>query len=54
MAGDPKAADARTVRVIEVKESAFAANDRKADDLRRDLRERGTFLLNVKIGRAHV
>ncbi len=47
MAGDPKAADARTVRVIEVKESAFAANDRKADDLRRDLRERGTFLLNV-------
>lgn len=47
MAGDSKAADARTVRVIEVKESAFAANDRKADDLRRDLRERGTFLLNV-------
>ena len=47
MAGDPKAADARTVRVIEVKESAFAANDRKADDLRRDLLERGTFLLNV-------
>ena len=47
MAGEPKAADARTVRVIEVKESAFAANDRRADDLRRDLRERGTFLLNV-------
>lgn len=35
------------VRVIEVKESVFADNDRKADELREGLRERGTFLLNL-------
>lgn len=35
------------VRVIEVKQSVFADNDRKADELRRELRERGTFLLNL-------
>lgn len=35
------------VRVIEVKESVFTDNDRKADELREELRERGTFLLNL-------
>ena len=35
------------VRVIEVKQSVFADNDRKADELRAALRERGTFLLNL-------
>ncbi len=29
------------VRGIEVKESVFAATDRKADELREELRERG-------------
>ena len=38
---------ARDVRVIEVKQSVFADNDRKADELRATLRERGTFLLNL-------
>lgn len=37
----------RDVRVIEVKQSVFADNDRKADELRATLRERGTFLLNL-------
>lgn len=35
------------VRVIEVKQSVFADNDRKAEELRGALRERGTFLLNL-------
>lgn len=35
------------VRVIEVKQSVFADNDRKADELRATLRERGTYLLNL-------
>lgn len=35
------------VRVIDVKQSVFADNDRKADELRAALRERGTFLLNL-------
>ena len=35
------------VRIIEVKQSVFAANDRKADELRKQLKEEGTFLLNV-------
>lgn len=47
MAGDTEKAAERAVRVIEVKESVFAANDREADELRRRLREQGTFLLNV-------
>jgi len=34
-------------RVIEVKQSVFAANDRQADDLRAELKARGTFLLNL-------
>lgn len=35
------------VRVIEVKQSVFADNDRKAAELRERLREQGTFLLNL-------
>lgn len=35
------------VRILEVKESVFANNDRKADELRDDLERRGTFLLNL-------
>lgn len=35
------------VRVIEVKQSVFADNDRKAEELRGTLREHGTFLLNL-------
>jgi len=34
-------------RVIEVKQDVLGANDRKADALRSDLKERGTYLLNV-------
>ena len=35
------------VRVLEIKESIFADNDRQADALRRELKERGVFLLNL-------
>ena len=35
------------VRVIEVKRGVLDANDAAADELRRDLRERGTFLINL-------
>ena len=35
------------VRVIEVKQSVFADNDRRAAQLRRELKERGIFLLNL-------
>ena len=35
------------VRIIEVKESIYAENNAKAERLRRELKEKGTFLLNV-------
>ena len=35
------------VRIIEVKESVFADNDRQAESLRRELKEKGIFLLNL-------
>ncbi len=35
------------VRIIEVKQSVFADNDRRADQLRRELKEWGIFLLNL-------
>ena len=35
------------VRIIEVKQSVFADNDRRAAQLRRELKERGVFLLNL-------
>lgn len=36
-----------TFRVIEVKQSVFASNDREAEALRARLREQGTFLVNL-------
>lgn len=35
------------VRVLEIKQSIFADNDRQADALRRELKEKGVFLLNL-------
>lgn len=35
------------VRVIEIKKSVFENNDRQADQLRQELREKGIFLLNL-------
>ena len=35
------------VRIIEVKQSVFADNDRRAAQLRDELKERGIFLLNL-------
>lgn len=35
------------VRIIEVKQSVFADNDKRAAQLRRELKERGIFLLNL-------
>lgn len=35
------------VRVIEVKQSVFAGNDRRAAQLRQEMKERGVFLLNL-------
>lgn len=36
-----------TVRVIEIKKSVFASNDAQADALRRELKEKGIYLLNL-------
>ena len=41
------ASEERRVRVIEVKQSVFASNERAADALREELKARGTFLLNL-------
>ncbi|AEB06274.1 hydrogenase accessory protein HypB [Coriobacterium glomerans PW2] len=35
------------VRILEVKQSIFEDNDRKADEVRAGLRQRGTYLLNL-------
>lgn len=35
------------VRIIEIKQSVFKANEIKADDLRKELKQNGSFLLNV-------
>ena len=37
----------KRVRVIEIKKSVFENNDRQADQLRQELREKGIFLLNL-------
>ena len=37
----------KDVRIIEIKESVFADNDHQADILRKDLKEKGVFLLNL-------
>ena len=60
----------KQVRILEIKQSVFADNDRQAELLRQDLKENGVFLLNfmsspgagktttlmrtIEIGRAHV
>lgn len=36
----------REVRVLEIKQSVFADNDRQAEELRQELKEKGVFLLN--------
>ena len=36
-----------TYKIIEVKESVFADNDREAEELRQGLKQEGTFLLNL-------
>lgn len=35
------------VKIIEVKQSVFAHNDREAEELRKELKEKGIFLLNL-------
>ena len=35
------------IRLLEIKESVFADNDRQADALRKELKEKGVFLLNL-------
>jgi hydrogenase nickel incorporation protein HypB len=35
------------VRVIEIKKSVFAENDKDADELRRELKDKGVYLLNL-------
>lgn len=35
------------VRILEIKQSVYADNDAQADELRRDLKDRGVFLLNL-------
>ncbi|NBJ92949.1 hydrogenase nickel incorporation protein HypB [Parablautia muri] len=35
------------VRILEIKQSVFADNDRQAQGLRRELKEKGVFLLNI-------
>ena len=37
----------KDVRIIEIKQSVFADNDRQADQLRAELKEKGVFLLNL-------
>ena len=37
----------KNVRVIELKESVFASNDREADKVREQLKEDKTFLMNL-------
>lgn len=35
------------VKILEIKQSVFASNDRQADEVRRQLKEKGVFLLNL-------
>ena len=35
------------VKVIEIKKSIFAENDKDADSLRKELKDRGVYLLNL-------
>ena len=42
------------VRIIEVKQSVFADNDKRAAELRDELKARGIFLLNLMSGKVAV
>ena len=35
------------VKILEIKQSVFASNDRQADEVRQELKEKGVFLLNL-------
>ena len=35
------------VKILEIKQSVFASNDREADEVRAQLKEKGVFLLNL-------
>lgn len=35
------------VKILEIKQSVFASNDREADEVRQQLKEKGVFLLNL-------
>ena len=37
----------KEVRILEIKESVFADNDRQADQLRAEMKDQGVFLLNL-------
>ena len=37
----------KEVRILEIKQSVFADNDRQAQELREELKEKGVFLLNL-------
>ena len=37
----------KEIRIIEIKKSVFAANEKNADDLRKELKQKGVFLLNI-------
>lgn len=37
----------KEVRILEIKQSVFAENDREAEELRAELKEKGVFLLNL-------
>ena len=37
----------KEVRILEIKESVFADNDKQADELRSSLKEKGVYLLNL-------
>ena len=37
----------KEVRILEIKQSVFADNDRQAGELRAELKEKGVFLLNL-------
>ncbi len=39
--------DRKDVRILEIKQSVFADNDKQAEGLRQELREKGVFLLNL-------
>ncbi len=60
----------KEVRILEIKQSVYADNDKQAEELRKELKDKGVFLLNlmsspgsgktttlmktIEIGRAHV